>query len=144
MSRLQEHIDINAPAQKVWDQLHRVEEYPSFMDGVQRAYSQGSSRAHLDVQAAGGGEQAFEAVLSDRSEAQVMAWQTQGGPAMEGSLAVRSLDKDHSQVRVRMEYDPESIHGVFGGPKGMAQVHAVEQAVRGDLQQFKSLMEGPK
>lgn len=143
MSRIQEHIDVNAPAQTVWDQLHRVKEYPSFMNGVQHAHTHDAGHVHLDVQT-GGGEQAFEAVLSDRSDDQIMAWQTQGVPEMQGSLSVSSLDKDHSQVQVRMEYDPESICGAFGGPKGMAQVHAVEQTIRGDLKQFKKLVEGAK
>ncbi|MFJ8027979.1 SRPBCC family protein [Streptomyces sp. NPDC096311] len=141
MSRLQEHVEIGVPARKVWDQLHRVEEYPSFMGGVRRAYAHGAHRAHLDIWA-GGGERALETTFSDRGND--LAWQTESGPKMQGTLTVRSLDEDHSRVEVRMEYDPESVHGTFGGPKGMAQVHAVERTVRGDLEQFRALLEEQK
>ncbi|MGX4692509.1 SRPBCC family protein [Streptomyces sp. JNUCC 63] len=143
MSRLQEHIDISAPAQKVWDQLHRIEEYSSFMDGVQRASARGGDRARLDVRT-GRGEQAFEAVLSDRSDEQTITWQTEGSPELQGTLSVRSLDRDHSQVQIRMEYDPQGIQDTFGGPKGMAQVHAVERTVRDDLEHFRELVERQK
>ncbi|AKN70290.1 cyclase [Streptomyces sp. PBH53] len=141
MSRLEEHIDIDAPAQKVWDRLHDVESYATFIDGVRRAYPQGADRAHLDVRA-GDVEREFEAVLDDRVSDQVISWQTQGSPELKGTLSVRPLDRDHSQVQVRLEYEPAAVQNAFGGPKGMAQVHRIENTVRGDLQQFKSLVEG--
>jgi uncharacterized membrane protein len=143
MSRLQEHIDVNAPARKVWDQLHRIEANSSFMDGVQRASAHGGDRARLGVRT-GRGEQEFEAVLSDRADEQTITWQTQGGPELQGTLSVRALDSDHSQVQVRVEYDPQALQDTFGGPKGMAQVHAVERTVRGDLEHFRDLVERQK
>ncbi|MEU1007199.1 SRPBCC family protein [Streptomyces sp. NPDC088810] len=141
MSRLEEHIDIDAPAQKVWDLLHDVDSYPTFIDGVQRAQGSGGNRARLDVRA-GSVQREFEAVLDDRAGDQVITWQTEGSPELKGTLSVRSVDRDHSQVQVRLEYEPGAVHDAFGGPKGMAQVHRIENTVRGDLQQFKSLAEG--
>ncbi|MEU9988756.1 SRPBCC family protein [Streptomyces sp. NPDC007971] len=141
MSRLEEHIDIDAPARKVWDQLHDVESYPTFIDGVRRAYARGSNRARLDVQT-GGVQREFEAVLADRGNDQIITWQTQGSPELKGAFSVRSLDQDHSQVQIRIEYEPADIHDAFGGPGGMAQVHRIENTVRGDLKQLKTLVEG--
>ncbi|GGS57459.1 SRPBCC family protein [Streptomyces cinerochromogenes] len=141
MSRLEEHIDINAPAQKVWDRLHDVKAYPAFIDGVQRARPQGAGRARLDVRA-GSVQREFAAVLDDRASDQVISWQTEGSPELKGTLSVRPLDRDHSQVQIRLEYEPGAVQDAFGGPKGMAQVHRVENTVRGDLQQLKSLLEG--
>ncbi|MFI9272098.1 SRPBCC family protein [Kitasatospora sp. NPDC052896] len=143
MSRLEEQIDIDAPARKVWDRLHDVESYPAFMNGVQSAHAHGSNRAHLDVQTKSA-QQEFEAVLSDRDDDQVIAWRTEGSPALKGDLTVRSLDQDHSQVQIRMEYEPEAIHDAFGGPRGMAQIHRIENTVRGDLEQLKNLVEGER
>ncbi|QTD99776.1 SRPBCC family protein [Streptomyces cyanogenus] len=141
MSRLEEHIDIDAPAQRVWDLLHDVDSYPTFIDGVQQARGSGGNRARLDVRA-GSVRREFEAVLDDRAGDQVITWQTEGSPELKGTLSVRSVDRDHSQVQVRLEYEPGAVHDAFGGPKGMAQVHRIENTVRGDLQQFKSLAEG--
>ncbi|MBO1414227.1 SRPBCC family protein [Streptomyces sp. FH025] len=143
MSRLEEQIDINAPAQKVWERLHDVESYATFMDGVQRAHAPSPNRAHLDVRA-GEVQQEFEAVLTERGNEQVLAWETQGSPELKGTLSVRSLDQNHSQVQVRLEYEPEAVHDTFGGPRGMAQIHQIENTVRGDLEQFKNMMEAER
>ncbi|MFE4516268.1 SRPBCC family protein [Kitasatospora sp. NPDC056783] len=140
MSRLEEQITIDAPAQEVWGRLHDIEGYATFMDSVQRAYAPSSDRAHLDVRA-GAVQRGFDAVLTDHGAEQVLAWETQGTPELKGSLSVRSLDHGHSELQVHVEYEPQAIHDTFGGPKGMAQVHRIENTVRGGLEQFKSVVE---
>jgi uncharacterized membrane protein len=140
LCRLEAQINIDAPAQEIWDQLHNVESFPAFLDGVEHAIAHGRDRAVLEVQAKSV-QQEVEAVLKDRSDDQVITWRTQGGPELKGNLSVRSLDRNHSQVQVRMEYEPEVIHDTFGGPRGMAQVHQIENTVRGDLEQLKNLVE---
>jgi uncharacterized membrane protein len=143
MSRLEEQISIDAPVREVWDQVHRVEDYPLFMDGVQRAFPRDPEGAHLDIQIHGT-QKGMETMLSDSPIGQEITWQTQGTPELNGTLSVRSLDDTHSLVQVRMEYEPEAIHRTFGGPKGMAQVHMIENTVRTDLGKLKALVEGPR
>ncbi|MFJ9447841.1 SRPBCC family protein [Kitasatospora sp. NPDC101235] len=140
MSRLEEQINVDAPAREVWGRLHDIEAYPRLMDSIQRAYAPSSDRAHLDVRA-GEVQREFDAVLTDRDTEQVLAWETTGSPELKGTLSVRSLDENHSQVQVHLEYEPESIQDTFGGPRGMAQVHRIENTVRGGLEQFKNLVE---
>ncbi|RAG86465.1 cyclase [Streptacidiphilus pinicola] len=143
MSRLEEQITIDAPAREVWDQLHRVEDYPLFMDGVRRSFPRDGEGAHLDV-TIHGAQRGMDTLLSDRSSGQEIDWQTEGAPDLNGTLSVRPVDAAHSQVQVRMEYEPEAIHHTFGGPKGMAQVHRIENTVRADLGKLKALVEGPR
>ncbi|KJK59827.1 SRPBCC family protein [Saccharothrix sp. ST-888] len=139
MSRLEEQINVDVPAQEVWAQLHRIDEYPMFVDGVRAAAAHGSSRAHLDIRI-GDGEQAFETRLADRGNGQVMDW-TVDSPELKCAFAVNPLDDEHTQLQVRLEYDPEAVRAAFGGPKGFAQVHAIEETVRADLEKFKDLLE---
>ncbi|MBF9066962.1 SRPBCC family protein [Streptacidiphilus fuscans] len=141
MSRLEEQITIDAPAREVWDRLHDVESYPAFMAGVERARAHGRHHAHLDVRTKDERRREFEAVMADRGGDQVITWQTEGSPELKGDIVVRPLDPDHSQLQIRVAYEPDAIHDAFGGPKGMAQVHRIENTVRGDLEQFKSLVE---
>jgi len=140
MSRLVEQITVDAPAQEVWGRMHDIEAYPRFMDNVQRAYAPSTDRAHLDVRASDM-QREFDAVLADDGKSQVLSWETQGSPELRGEFSVRSLDRDQCEVRVQVEYEPEAIQDTFGGPKGMAQVHRIENTVRGSLEQFKDLME---
>ena len=141
MGRLVEQIDIDVPADQVWAQLHRFDKYPNFVDGVRSAFAERDNRAHFDVTAAGG-PRGVDAELIDRSGEQVLAWRTTSGrPELKGSLAVRELDRGHCELQARLEYDGDELRDAFGGPKGFAQVRAVEQAVRTDLEQFKELVE---
>ncbi|MFD5463185.1 SRPBCC family protein [Kitasatospora sp. NPDC127059] len=141
MSRLQEQIEINAPAEDVWAQLHRFDQYPEFVDGVRSAFAEHGNRAHFDV-GVGGERRGFETELTDRGAEQVLAWQTVGGsPELKGAFTVRELDGGHCALQARLEYDGAALQEAFGGPKGFAQVRAVEEAVRTDLEQFKELVE---
>ncbi|MFJ9850632.1 SRPBCC family protein [Streptomyces sp. NPDC101150] len=139
MSTLEEHIDIGAPLDKAWDALHQVESYPKFVDGVREAHLEGR-RTHLDLEA-GGRSRELELEISDRSKEKVMTWQTTTGPDLAGTVSLLPIDREHTRVQARFEYDPGTIKDDFGGPKGFAQAAAIERGLRSDLQQFKELME---
>ncbi|WP_175408126.1 SRPBCC family protein [Streptomyces sp. TRM64462] len=143
MSTLEEQIDINAPIDAAWDCLHRVEEYPSFLQGVRGARAESGDRAHLDVDA-GGRAQEFEAEITDRGDEHVMAWRTTGGPDLSGTFSLLPIDQGHTRVQARVTYEPGKVRDAFGGPKGFAQATAIERLVRDDLQQFKELVEAER
>lgn len=141
MSRLEEQIDVDVPMQVVWEQLHRVQDYPRFVDGVLHAHSHGSSkRAHLDIEVEDG-ERAFETEITDRGRNQVMSWKTLDAAHLEGTFALQPLDTGSTRVQIRVDYDPDAVRETFGGPHGFAQASAIERTVRGDLEQFKQLVE---
>ncbi|WP_369249862.1 SRPBCC family protein [Streptomyces sp. R41] len=140
MSILEEHVDVGVPIDKAWDSLHRVENYPRFVDGVRDARTEAGGRAHLDVEA-GGRAREFEAQVSDRSGERAMEWRTTGAAELTGSFSLQPIDKNHTRVQARLEYDPDTIRETFGGPKGFAQANAVERLVRSDLEHFKEYVE---
>ncbi|MBW8700752.1 hypothetical protein MBT84_14215 [Streptomyces sp. MBT84] len=37
MSTLEEHVDVSVPVDTAWNSLHRVENYPRFVDGIRGA-----------------------------------------------------------------------------------------------------------
>ncbi|MFE6867386.1 SRPBCC family protein [Kitasatospora sp. NPDC057692] len=140
MSTLEEQIDIDAPVLAAWEQLHRVHEYPRFVDGVRSAQPHGRNLAHLEVDVAGAGRD-VETEITDRGRGRVMTWRTLDGLPLQGAFALRPLDRAHTRVQIRVEYDPEEVHEVFGGPRGFALAGAVERAVRTDLALFRDLVE---
>jgi uncharacterized membrane protein len=143
MSTLEEQIDVGVPMNVAWDCLHHVETYPRFLEGVSEARAEGGHRAHLDVTARGRA-QAFEAQITDRGKANTMEWQTTMGPDLAGTFSLLPIDRDHTQVQARIEYDPGAVKEAFGGPKGFAQAAAIERLVRSDLELFKELVEGER
>ncbi|GAA5018937.1 SRPBCC family protein [Kitasatospora paranensis] len=140
MSTLEEQIEIGAPADATWEHLHRVVDYPRFVDGVLHAHARGSHRAHLDV-AVDGGHREFDAYFTDLGRGRVMTWQTVDGPPLRGAIALRPLGAGRTRVQVRIEYEPAAVAEVFGGGHGFAQASAIERTVRSDLEQFKQLVE---
>ncbi len=140
MSTLEEQIDIEAPVLAAWEQLHRVHEYPRFLGGVRSAQPHGRNLAHLGVEIAGG-ERDVETEITDRGRGRVMAWRTLDGLPLHGAFALRPLDRTRTRVQIRVEYDPEEVRRVFGGPGGFALAGAVERTVRSDLELFRELVE---
>jgi uncharacterized membrane protein len=142
MSTLEEQIDVDVPVNVAWEVLHRVETYPRFLEGVREARSEGGSRTRLDV-VVDGRSREFEAEITDRVKENVMGWQTRSGPELAGTFSLLPIDRAHTRVQARIEYDPGGVKDAFGGPKGFAQATAIERLVRSDLERFKQLAERP-
>ncbi|MFD4976609.1 SRPBCC family protein [Streptomyces sp. NPDC058424] len=140
MSTLEEHIDVGVPIDSAWDSLHRVENYPRFMDGVRDARAEADGRAQLDIEA-GGKPRQMEAEVSDRPGDRVMEWHTTGAPELKCSLTLQPIDQGNTRVQARLEYDPDTVREAFGGPRGFAQANAIERLVRGDLEHFREYAE---
>ncbi|MEU9284527.1 SRPBCC family protein [Streptomyces sp. NPDC048275] len=140
MSTLEEHVDISVPVDQAWDSLHRVENYPRFVEGVREARSRTGNRTLLDIET-GGRTQELEAEITDRDQGRTMAWQALSGPDLAGSFSVLPIDAEHTRIQARLEYDPGAVREAFGGQKGFAQASAIERIVRSDLDHFKELVE---
>ncbi|TQF01702.1 cyclase [Kitasatospora acidiphila] len=143
MHTLEEQIDLDVPMQVAWEQLHRVHQYPDFVDGVKHAHAHGNHRAHLETEVRGQ-ERVFETEITDRGGDQVMNWRTMDGAHLNGTVVLRQLDAGSTQMQVRLEYEPDAVHQTYGGPRGFAQSGAIERTVRGDLEHFKQLVESDR
>jgi uncharacterized membrane protein len=139
MSTLELHVDVDVPIDAAWDSLHRLENYPRFVQGVRGARTEAGGRAHLEVEA-GGRSREVDAEVTDRGE-HVMEWLTRSAPELTGSFSVQPIDRDHTRIQARVEYDPETVRSAFGGPKGFAQTNAIQRLVRSDLEHFKEYVE---
>jgi uncharacterized membrane protein len=140
MSTLEEHVDVGVPIDTAWESLHRVENYPRFVEGVRDARTEAGGRAHLDVEA-GGRAREFEAEVLDHGDERVMEWAITGAPDLTGSFSLQSIEQNKTRVQARLEYDPDTVRETFGGPKGFAQANAIERLVRSDLEHFKDYVE---
>ncbi|WP_369264985.1 MULTISPECIES: SRPBCC family protein [unclassified Streptomyces] len=140
MSTLEEHIDVGVPIDTVWESLHRVEDYPRFVEGVREGRTEKDGRAHLDVET-GGRVRELEAEVSDRKGEGVMEWRTTGAPELVGSFSLQPINENRTRVQARLEYDPSTVRETLGGPKGFAQATAIERLVRSDLEHFRECVE---
>ncbi len=149
MSTVEKQIDVDVPAEVAWEYLHSVESYPRFVDGVREARPEGKRKAHLDLEPSARLRE-MDTEITDRAKGgakgNVMLWHTaQGeGADLKGAFTVRAIDERHTQVQVRVEYDPEKTRDAFGGPRGFAQSDAIQELVQHDLEQFKNLVESKR
>lgn len=139
MSTLELHVDVGVPIDTAWETLHRVEHYPRFVEGVRGARTEAGGQAHLEVEA-GGRAREFKAEVSDRGE-RMMEWLTIGAPELTGSFSVQPIDRNHTRIQARLQYDPDTVRDTFGGPRGFAQTNAIQRLVRSDLEHFKEFVE---
>jgi uncharacterized membrane protein len=140
MSTLEKHVDVGVPIDKAWDSLHHVENYSRFVDGVGDARADAKGRAHLSIEA-GDHTRELDADYHDHAENRVLEWHTRGTPELTGSFSLLPIDKNHTRVQARLEYDPDAVRDTFGGPRGFAQANAVERVVGNDLEHFKKYVE---
>lgn len=140
MSTLEKHVDVGVPIDKAWDSLHHVENYSRFVDGVRNARADAKGRAHLSIEASDHTRE-LDADYHDHAENRVLEWHTRGTPELTGSFSLLPIDKNHTRVQARLEYDPDAVRDTFGGPRGFAQANAVERVVGNDLEHFKKYVE---
>ncbi|MFI2352974.1 hypothetical protein ACH492_39600, partial [Streptomyces sp. NPDC019443] len=58
---------------------------------------------------AGGRAQELEAEITDRSKANTMEWQTTKGPDLAGTFTLLPIDRTHTRIQARIEYDPDTV-----------------------------------
>lgn len=149
MSTIENQIDVAVPAEVAWDYLHSVESLPQFVDGVRDARPEGKRRAHLALESDAGPRE-LDAEFTDRAkggaQGSVMMWHTAKGEGadLKGAFTVRAIDDQHTQIQLRVEYDPEKTRETFGGPKGFAQSDRIQHLIQHDLEQFKEFVEAKR
>lgn len=138
MTTHEQSIDVDVPADVAWDQLHRMESYPQFIEGLQNIEQRGQEQAHVQLKADGRGQLGCDTEIIDRRPNEQMAWRiTSGGPQLGGTIDLQALDDQHTTIQVRLEYDPQELRDMFG----LNGSNAVRTTVRNDLEKFKSLVE---
>jgi uncharacterized membrane protein len=127
-------VTVQAPISVVFERWCRVEDYPSFMEGVREIRWLDDKRFSLKSENAG---QYFHSIceLTLRIPERRMAWRTLEGPDSSGVACFQNAGGGFTDVTLKMRYNPES---------GWTNILQVEQRLRRNLDRFKELVEGAK
>ncbi len=122
---------IEAPVQAVYERWNRVEEFPSFMEGVREIAWLDERRFSLKSEHEG---QHFLSIceIALRIPERRMAWRTLEGPESSGVACFQNLGNGRTEMTLKMRYNPET---------GWQNTELVEQRLRGNLERFKGLVE---
>ncbi len=136
MPTVEESIEVNVPVSTAYNQWTQFEEFPKFMEGVERVRQLDDTHTHWRTKVAGK-EKEFDAVITEQTPDQRIAWTSEAGPEHAGVVTFHRIDEGRTRVMLQMDYEPEGAAEKLGDALGL-----VKRRVKGDLERFKELIEG--
>lgn len=131
---IEQTVAVQAPISEVFERWCRVEDFPSFMEGVREIRWLDDKRFSLKSE--NGGEYFHSTCeLTLRIPERRMAWRTLEGPDSSGVACFQNAGGGITEVTLKMRYDPTC---------GWKDREQVEDRLRRNLGRFKDLVEGGK
>lgn len=137
MAEVEKEIEVNLPVRAVYNQWTLFEEFPRFMEGVQRVDQLGPDRLHW-VASLGGQRREWDARILDQIPDERIAWRSENGEVNAGLVTFLPADGgNRTRVKLRLRYRPEGVVETAADAIGV-----VSRRVDGDLHRFKEYLEG--
>ena len=135
MAMIEKDIDVEVPVRMAYNQWTQFEEFPRFMEGIERVEQLDQNRLHW-VAKVGTRRKEWDAKIVEQTPDQRIAWRSEDGDENAGIVTFRPVSEDQTKVSLRMEYKPEGIVENVGEAVGI-----VSRRVEGDLKRFKEFIE---
>jgi uncharacterized membrane protein len=132
---IEKSINVRVPVHTAYNQWTQFEEFPQFMEGIQEVRQLDDTHVHW-VAEIGGKHKEWDAEITEQLPDERIAWRSVGGAGNSGVVQFRPLGENETEIRVRMEYEPEGAVEKLGTALG-----APDQRVQGDLERFKEFIE---
>jgi uncharacterized membrane protein len=135
MSTIVQSIDVRVPVRTAYNQWTQFEEFPRFMEGVEKVEQLDDTRLHWVAKVAGKKKE-WDAEITEQTPDQRVAWTATSGAPNGGVVTFHRLDDSTTRVTVQMEVEPEGPVEAVGVAAGMP-----DRRVKGDLDRFKEFIE---
>ena len=140
MANIEKSIDVEVPVRTAYNQWTQFEEFPRFMEGVERVDQLSDTRLHWVADIAGKRKE-WDARITAEEQNSFIEWTSEPGAdvANSGRVEFRDAGARGTVVSATIAYDPPG--GIIG--KVIAKMFQREPAIqaRRDLRRFKQLME---
>jgi uncharacterized membrane protein len=136
MSTIHETIDVNVPVRTAYDQWTQFEDFPRFMEGVERVVQIDDATLEWTANIAGK-EESWRARITTQEPDRVIAWEATTGAPNDGEVRFLPLGPDSTRIDLMMVVDPQGPTETAGDALGF-----VQRRVNGDLKRFKAFIEG--
>lgn len=134
MAVVEKSIEIDVPVRIAYNQWTQFEEFPHFMEGVERVRQLAPDRLHW-VADIGGHVKEWDARIVDQTPDERIAWRSESGTANDGVVTFHP-DGDRTRIDLSVEYEPEGFTEHVGDAMGF-----MSRRVEGDLERFKEFIE---
>lgn len=137
MARIEQSMEVNAPARTVYDQLTRFEHYPRFMDGVVEVRQLDDTHLRWHSRA-GNLDREWDAEITEQVPERGIAWRHNNMPHYAGRIDLQAISPERTRIAVSVDCE----HGEqLLAQHGDAERAVAELAEQG-LARFKKFIEG--
>lgn len=135
MGSIIEHVDVDVDVSTAYNQWTQFEDFPQFMEGVEKVVQLDDTRVGWQVDIAGS-EREFVTEITEQTPDHRIAWKSTSGLEQAGVVTFHALNDDQTRVTVQLEFHPEGIVERVGDTLGVAA-----RRTKGDLKRFKAFLE---
>ncbi|MFL5726775.1 MAG: SRPBCC family protein [Chloroflexota bacterium] len=135
MPRFESSVEVDVPVRVAYDQWTQFEDFPRFMDNVERV-DQLDDKRLLWVAEIAGQRKEWTAEITDQTPDTRVAWRSTSGDQNDGAALFEQLGPNRTRVSLRIDADPKGPVETIGANLGV-----LEAAVKSDLQHFKEFIE---
>jgi uncharacterized membrane protein len=132
---IEEHTDISAPRQVVYNQWTQMAMFPRITKGITSVEQKNDSETQWSGKI-GPIQRQWKGKITEQIPDERIAWKSDGGPEQQGVVTFHSLDDDLTRVLVQMHYKPSGPFEVVGN-----KLRIQRRRVRRDLRLFKHFLE---
>jgi uncharacterized membrane protein len=135
MSRFEEQITVDVPVRVAYDRWTHFEDFPSFMDGVERVEQLDDKTLRWTASVAGV-SRTWIAEIVDQTPDTRIAWKSVDGAENAGAVLFEPAGSGQTSVTLRIDAEPDGVVETVGDALGFLQ-----RRVKGDLERYKELVE---
>src|SRR5690554_2198103 len=135
MGDVTQSIDVDRDVRTVYNQWTQFEEFPRFMEGVDRVQQIDDRHLHWEVDIVGV-DREFDAEITEQTPDQRIAWRSRTGVDQGGVVTFHPLNDEQTRVTLQLTFEPEGLVEQAGDTLGL-----VAARVKGDLKRFKEFIE---
>ena len=137
MQTIERSIDVEVPVRAAYNQWTQFEEFPSFMQDVERVEQHDDTTLEWHVSIAGA-DRSFETTITEQTPDHRIAWKTEPDSETQhaGVVTFHRLDDELTRVTLQMDVEPDDIVERVGTALGITGA-----AIQRDLESFKEFIE---
>jgi uncharacterized membrane protein len=135
MSQIIETVDVEVPVRTAYDQWTQFEDFPRFMEGVERVEQLDDTTLRWRASVAGQ-DRTWTAKITQQEPDQRIAWKATDGARNAGVVTFHRLAEDRSRVTLQLDVEPEGPVETVGDALGF-----VARRAKGDMERFKAFIE---
>jgi uncharacterized membrane protein len=135
MPTVEQSIEVDVPVSTAYNQWTQFEEFPKFMNGVEKVRQVDDTHLHW-VAEIGGHREEWDAEITEQHPDERIAWKAIGGKNNAGVVTFHRLDDRRSKIMLQLDWESEGMIEKLGSAIGQD-----DRQVKGDLERFKELIE---